>query len=683
MKSQSLGTNVLFYAVTEAEIRHPESCRAAMKKIRAVGFDAVGLEFRNVKAPRESQRFQDRLEAIIREVRAAGLKLSLEVSANNLDTVLRAEVPEAFTDSLRCFRLPVCAGRVVLELPGDLSTWEWVGAYTAEESAHGLRVGESLVWPEPCVIIAEGGGCAMTRESKRAQLRLEWTVETDANLVLLAVRQRHALSFKDMGHPELIRRFRDFVRQRSRLEPDEFFWDEPSFGFAFFEGDGRAINNRLLEAFRSQAGYDLFERWPDLWFDRDAESARVRLDYAEVLESSLEVVEVALQETIGERAKPIVLGGHRTMHEELSDDCVIGCADYFRHDRCTTHAYTDSVFEREDSMMTMAHLARSMALSGSESGREAWNMSWGFHPTPQRQAFFLRMLGAMGVRWIAHVWNDSMQFGPGFPHHPCWEGMAGDLAAHRELLAQTEGATPWGDTLVIYDWRAPLAVAGPHRHTHRRSLLFLGKSLTLANQQFFIAEPSGLTEFWQSRLLDGSIRRIFFPWPVFLDAKIWDTLKIWVEQGGELILFGPLPRVPKNLNSSASALLPQIDTSAQAGLMPGDQIELDGLHFSMEPDRIQQEWDDAPANTLPPSYPVAILLPNENDVICGQDSAGRAVALRSKTGEGCVLAATVELPFFPDALPTLFGWKPFEGAPLEFVYERDGQCFAVEVPFTL
>jgi len=64
----------------------------------------------------------------------------------------------------------------------------------------------------------------------------------------------------------------------------------------------------------------------------------------------------------------------------------------------------------------------------------AWNNSWGFEPTQQQQAFYLRMLGAMQVRWIGHSFRSSVMFGPGFPDHPCWETMAGDLAAHRDLL---------------------------------------------------------------------------------------------------------------------------------------------------------------------------------------------------------------------------------------------------------
>ena len=39
------------------------------------------------------------------------------------------------------------------------------------------------------------------------------------------------------------------------------------------------------------------------------------------------------------------LGIHRTMHEETSDDFLIGCVDYFRHNRRTRPAFTDSVFE--------------------------------------------------------------------------------------------------------------------------------------------------------------------------------------------------------------------------------------------------------------------------------------------------------------------------------------------------
>jgi hypothetical protein len=70
--------------------------------------------------------------------------------------------------------------------------------------------------------------------------------------------------------------------------------------------------------------------------------------------------------------------------DELSNDFRIGSVDYFRHNIGLTAGCTDSVFEREDSMVTMGLLARAMA--GLSPSGEAWNNSWGSRPTTEHLA---------------------------------------------------------------------------------------------------------------------------------------------------------------------------------------------------------------------------------------------------------------------------------------------------------
>ena len=671
--------NMLLYAATEAEILNPALAVPGMRQIRDSGFESVYLEFRNVRAPRNGRRFARGISELVKVAKDACLYVAIEAAINNLDPDLLEDAPDAFTDAIRLHRLEVSQGRVSLQLEGDVSTWTFPYAAFATIENERIRDLKKTTLPEPEILI-EGGGCAMTRHPGRSRARYTWEIPgMQEGTLLLVTRKHHEYAFKDLAHPAVLDGLPALIASRLDLDPDEIYWDEPHFGFAFYHGDGRAISNRLLEEFQRKFGYRLEDRLPELWLDWDQSptpSCMVRLHFAELLESALAELEQALRATIQKQTegrRPVNLGGHRTMHEELSDDILIGCADYFRHDAATTASFTDSVFEREDSMIAMAHLARSMAVG--QPGRTAWNMSWGFLPTPEHQHFYARLLGAMNVRWCAHAWNDSMMFGPGLPHHPCWKSMKEDLAAHQERIDALQGWEPFADTLVLYNWRALAAVVGAHRNTHRRALLLLAQTLTKSAVPFLFASPDNL-----GGAISKDIRRIILPWPEILPAQVWSLLQEWTQNGGELIIMGP----PATRNAEGQSVVSQWESltgtrvlSNRVDLRVGSQTTWGERLFSLNPGAMAPGWDDAPLATLPEHWPALELEPVGSD--CVATVEGKVVGTSRSLGNGRVVTTTVDAALFPDLIEHTLELRDPQGHAMAFRYTKGSESKTVEV----
>jgi hypothetical protein len=180
-------------------------------------------------------------------------------------------------------------------------------------------------------------------------------------------------------------------------------------------------------------------------------------------------------------------------------------------------------------MVTFLQLARSLAAA---KGEAAWNNSWGFQPTEAHHAYYLRLMGAMQVRWIGHSYHSSSQFGPGYPDHPLWDTMKSHLQAHRNLLEALDNATAEADTAVLYNWRAMAAFPGHYLHTHRRNLLLLGKTLTEAQVQFQFVDEAAMKR-------EAAWKRIVIPWPDMLPAGLLRELAWLAEEGTEVLFFGP------------------------------------------------------------------------------------------------------------------------------------------------
>ncbi len=595
---------MIFYAMTEAETFDPAITRRSLADIKATGFDSIYLEFRNTRARFGVPRFRDAVAVICKEARRLGLDVVLDASLNHCAADMLAEDPEIFTDPLTQKRVLVKEGRFVLEVGwGDPSCQVLENAWLLQPAGGDWRVEEvgarcRLVGQE-----SEGGGCAMTRQRGGAVTRQEWTVDgMDAGELLVVTRQRFVYANRDLGHPALgqyLDRMCDFAAEHGVAG---VVWDEPHFGFDFLD-DAYPVSDRLYAVLAQRFGYDLRSRLVDLWLDvAGRDSAQVRLDFAELLESQLATLETDFKRRalahpgLGGRDPHLLVGIHRTMHEELSDDFRIGSVDYFRHNIGLTAGCTDSVFEREDSMVTMGLLARAMAAL-SPSG-EAWNNSWGFRPTTEHLAYYLRLMGCLGVRWLGHTYHNSHMFGPGYPHHPTWAGMSGHLAVHRGLLDQLAGATPETDTAVLYNWRGLADFPGNYLHQHRRDLLLATLELCAAQAALTLIDPAQLAG------IGARFRRMLVPWPSRLDLAAWDALEEAATAGVEILLIGP-PAWRSATGDDVAARW-----AALAGCAPpekerelhipyGAVIEVAGRPFSLDPGLAVPNWRSNPANTYP------------------------------------------------------------------------------------
>ncbi len=676
---------MLFYGLTEAEVFDPAISARSLADIKSKGFDSIYLEFRNTRAPFRSPRFRAAAARVCEEARRVGLDVALDASLNHCAGDMVADHPELFTDSLAHNRVPVREGRFTLEVGwGDPSTRVLENAWLLRPQGASWQVEEVGSRCRLLTQTSEGGGCAMTRQRGGAVTRQDWALDgVAAGELLVVVRQRFAYANRDLGHPAqgvYLDRMCDFAGEHPVAG---VVWDEPHFGFDFLD-DAYPVSERLYGVFAERFGYDLRTRLVDLWLDvAGRDSGKVRLDFAELLESQLALLEgdfkrrALAHPKLGGRNPGLMVGIHRTMHEELSDDFRIGSVDYFRHNQGLTAGCTDSVFEREDSMVTMGLLARAMAAL-SPSG-EAWNNSWGFRPTAEHLAYYLRLMGCLGVRWLGHVYHGSGMFGPGYPHHPTWAGMGGYLAAHRGLLDQLACATPAPDTAVLYHWRGLADFPGNYHHQHRRDLLMACLELSVAQAAITVVDPPTLAAGhaeagrWATGL--GNFRRIVALWPSRLEVAAWGALEQAAAAGVEVVLIGP----PAWKNDSGAdmharwaALAGCAPVAREAALaMPyGATVDIAGRAWVLDPGLLVPNWRSNPDNTYADNAKVWELAGGEPIARWGE----RVIGIR----RGTVTTVTTELPQIPGALAALLPVTPAAPAGLfAFPYVRGDERLLV------
>ena len=655
----------IFYSMTEAETFDPAISSRSLADIKAKGFDSIYLEFRNTRAPFRAPRFQAAVSHLCKEAKRLGLSVILDAHLNHCAGDMLAEHPEIFASPLSQRRIKVREGRFTMEVGwGDPSGPVIENAWLIQPLGTAWQVEEVGARCRLVSQVSEGGGCAMTRQRGGAVTRQEWALEGVAEGELLVVmRQRFSYSNRDLGHPaqgEYLDRLCAFAGAN---QVDGVVWDEPHFGFDFMD-DAYPISDRLYDVFATRFGYDLRPRLIELWLNvAGRDSGQFRLDFAEMLESQLTVLEggfksrVMAHPGLGGHKPDIAVGIHRTMHEELSDDFRIGSIDYFRHNRGLTAGYTDSVFEREDSMVAMNLLARSLAPL-SES-REAWNNSWGFRPTAEHLDYYLRLLGAMNVRWLGHTYHGSLMFGPGYPHHPTWAGLGDQLAVHRQLLDQLDGATATADTAVLYHWRGMADFLGNYHHQHRRDYLMACHELNLAQAALSVIDPATLAAGhpgagrWNTAL--GSFRRILALWPDRLDLAAWAALEQAAAAGVEILLVGP-PAFKSDtgvdVHARWTALTGCRPVVRDAALeMPyGASVEVTGCSLKFDPALAVPNWLSNPENTYADHAKTWELAGGE--AVVRWD--GRVIGVRREN----ITTVTTELPQIPGALSALWPVTP-------------------------
>ncbi len=672
---------IIFYSMTEAEIFDPAISVRSLADIKDKGFDSIYLEYRNAKSPFWSDRFQETVERLCREAHRLGLSVILDASLNHCAADMATEHPEMFTEPISQRRVPVLDGRFTLDIGyADASCQVMENAWLLKPKGAAWQVEEVGARCRLVSQSSEGGGCAMTRQRGGVVTRQEWALDgvKDGEL-LVVVRRRFGYSNRDLGHPAqaaYLDRMCDFA---ARHHVEGVVWDEPHFGFDFMD-DAYPVNERLYDVFKLHFGYDLRARLVDLWLDVEGrDSGKVRLDFAEMLESQLALLETGFKTRalahpgLGGRNPRLMVGIHRTMHEELSDDFRIGSVDYFRHNKGLTAGCTDSVFEREDSMVTMLLLARALAPL-SESG-EAWNNSWGFRPTSEHLDYYLRLMGCLNVGWIGHTYHSSYMFGPGYPNHPTWAGLGDTLKVHRGLIEQLEGAVPESDTAVLYHWRGVGDFHATYSHQHRRDLMMACLELGLSQAAVTIVDPvnlaAGHAELgrWSTEL--GSFRRILVLWPNRLDRAAWAALEKAAAAGVELLLAGPpawQDEVGSETGTRWAALAGCKPARREAALaMPyGASVEVQGHVLALDPAKAVPNWLSNPENTYP-DHAKAWEFEGGEAVVRWN---GKTIGIRRKS----VVTVAAEVPQIPGAVAALWPVTPVAPAGfMAFPYTRGGE----------
>ncbi|MCL1856029.1 MAG: hypothetical protein FWF84_00050 [Kiritimatiellaeota bacterium] len=679
---------LMVYSMTEAEIFDPALSKKAVEDIKGKGFDSIYLESRNTQTPYFAPRFQKAVSVIVNHCRKQGMKVVLDTTLNHFSKIMLDEHPEVFTESLVRQCAAVKGGTFTRELSsGDPSIWALEAAWKVSRTNRSKGLITQAIPVDAFTLasqVSEGGGCAMTRKKGQATSKQSWKVKGVASGTLFLVwRRRFNYGYRDLGHPLMAQYIDRILETAAQHDVAGVAWDEPHFGFDFLHRD-YPITDRLYEVFRRQNGYDLKTRLIDLWEDvTGRDSAQVRQDFAEMLESQLTLLEQTFKQKalahprLGKRVKGFSIGIHRTMHEELSDDFWIGSVDYFRHNRGTTGGYTDCVFEREDSMLTFLVLAR--ALAALSDSKEAWTNSWGFWPTDQHLAYYLRVTGALGVRWFGHDYHSTVMFGPGYPWHPTWKNMAGYLDAHRELFDAAEGAKATPDTAIVYHWQGMATFPGQTLQHHRRAILFAVQELLAARADVTIVSPEVLQQGslkdgrWATAL--GSFKRILFVWPDRTTPATFDALEQAAAAGVEIMLAGPpawhyADGTP--CHDRWCALAGCAPVAKEAALAPryGDTATVCGKPLIWDPAATTPNWQSNPEETYPDliAWQLKALAPSTTTSVVTWD--GHILGLR----HGAVTAIAAEVAQIPRALTTL--WPTETTIPkglLAFSYVKDGK----------
>lgn len=662
---------MIFYAATEAELFDFAITEASLDDIRAKGFDSIYLEYRNTARCMTSSRMQTWLRRISRVAPEKGLRVVVDASMNLIDPEFRSVCPETYTDPLHHHRLRLDGNACVrIETPGTVEHWTperaWVVEWLGETRCRLLQDVTDVL--EQVEVVTEGGGCAMTQSPGRAEtwrtLRVPGCEESD---LVLVGRQRYKYGDRDLGHPVHLQWVERLLDRFEDVPCEGFVWDEPHHGYAFYFGDGRVVSDRLYDVFEKRFGTSLCDVLLHLWVDVEGEDAALtRYRYAELLETELSQLEDCFADrvnrrwdapasTLEKRNRPF-MGIHRTMHEELSDDFFIGSVDYFRHNRTLSAGFTDSVFERDDSMITFFHMSRSLMLDGDLD--EAYSNNWGFNPTEAHHASYLPMMGAMNLRWIAHTYHHSGNFGPGYPHHPLWATLGTHLNAHRDMLDALENTKPDTDTAVLYTWPALATLPGNYLHVHRRNLMLLMKRFTHVSvqAQFLSLDAFASGSAVDSRLSTraGTFKSLVLPWPDLLPPEAWTMLRRCVEAGVETLVFGPPAVRCTDGSGMADDFANLVGASAIAtepiAVTSGETLKLGDIAGTLSPTELQPNYHSNPANTYPDHFNAYAVQPADGAEACAWNG-DTAIGLR----RGALTYLACEAPHVTGWIEQMYG----------------------------
>lgn len=652
---------MIVYALTEHETFDTALIKKGLEDVKEKGFDSIHFEWRNVSCSFTHPRMQKTIREFNRIARELGLKVSTHANPIYMNSLeIRNNMPELYTDPIEPVFSKLIDGNFKITTRDEKLHCNIEKCYLVER--------ESEFCLSKCVDITDkikevstivhGGGCKMTKKTCLIDTITTYEVEgyTSGDIIAI-IRYSYVYQGADLSNPMKRKCNSDILNTLSDLETDGYIWDEPHFGFAFCTNNGRQISENVYLQFKEKYNYDLKDNLISLWYNISGiNSALVRLNYAEFLENALSDDEMdfytkALKQLETKGIKGTI-ASHRTMHEETSDDFYIGCADYFRHNKATTGGFTDSVFEREDSMIAMFQLANSLAMDNEY--KRAYNMSWGFNPTIEQNDYYVSLLAAMNISWNGHAYHGSIMFGPGYPNHPIWNRMKEDLEEHKNALELLEDAIRINEIAILYTWKALATFPDNYIHTHRRNLLFLSKALTLNNKQHqFISYEileNAVIEKGIIKTNVGCFKKLIIPWCDYISKKAFEKLVECKNKGISVVIFGP----PANHFSDGESCMNEF--SDLCGIKPIDvkdnklvenakRIVIKGKLFEFNPFSIQDNYNSNSDDSYTDKYKYYSL--NVNNI---HNKIATINGGCSGVKNGCIEYFATELPYYDKAI---------------------------------
>lgn len=310
-------------------------------------------------------------------------------------------------------------------------------------------------------------------------------------------------------------------------------WDEPGVSCIWRQRKCHGgLSNDFYKKFHKKNGYDLKEKLFALDINTlEDNCGKIRYDYYKLLADLLyDISDYTKKKYRKVFGKDMIMGIHQTLHETTYDDIFHGSIDIFNLAKVFSGGFTDSVFNREDNMIWSIVMANSLSKI-TESGK-GYNNSWSFKPTEREIDYFTRIMCLNNVNWIAHMYGETYEFGPGYPNHWTWNNMARYTNRLNKFLDFSDNFQTKSDIAIVYSWEG-LADFGDYDYMHlkRAGEMILIKKLFINN--FY-------TDFINTDMLKKNSRYkcIIFPWPIMMSERDFKELNDFACKGGKVIFYG-------------------------------------------------------------------------------------------------------------------------------------------------
>lgn len=526
--------------------------RRSVADIREKGFDTVCIEFRNCLYDAFDPQGYGAFEAAAREADALGLKVVQIVPSPGQQGV--KDRPEERQRWLVEHAAVVSGGRfeAMIEEPG------FGGSGATRPRLIGLRQ----------AFLVERNG-EETRMIRFADVtgELDWRLELDAlprvvGTCAACPGDGELLLYAEYGVDVL-----DFDSPSAYAELDRqaaVFAGLPVAGFAMDEfGTGTRAKDvyhagpHFLAAFRARYGYELTDKLPLLLHeDVEGGAGKVRFDYYNLtMELTYALQKHAREAFARTHGTGLFAGFHHTWWGEgNSGDLWAGNLDYFRLTDNLSGGFVDAQYDAERTMTSMTLLAESIAKYSSTG--IPYNMCWDRYPTPEKMDAYHRLLAVRGVRWIAHTYGRSGEFGPGYPEHRTWPLTEACTRLEKEFQRFIGRAVSRPKVAMLYLWESVAGMNDENMHYHRMSMKALLDKLLLRHIEVDVA-PSFETAY-------GKYDTLLVPWPVMLPEAAWNALQSYAAEGGKVIFMGP----PANCTTEGRDIREEFEQLTGARVVP-------------------------------------------------------------------------------------------------------------------